>query len=389
MPRRKISEFRSKTMVNDVLGMTYVGWSVNSSTNLDVITGYDTYVVKVDQAVKGRFKKGLVVLDVSKSKLNDAVKTLRDQGYELLLVEPFFEHEDLQERYIAITQSRDGIAVSISANGGVDVEKNKDSIHAYTISDELDWNLLSKESQFSVEQLKNLVELFTAEYLTFLEINPYVVTTSAVQILDVAMEVDDAGLHFVNLWTEKDIRNPRSMNSYTQEDVVKSLDRESSSSFNLSVLNPNGSIFLLLSGGGASVVIADEIYNLGLGDQLANYGEYSGNPNTHETYLYAQQLLSLIAGSSAPRKVLFIGGAAANFTDIANTFAGIILAIDEQAESLCNEGVKVYVRRGGPRQKIGLARIEKTLKEHDLFGGVYDPTTSISDAVKIALTELE
>jgi ATP-citrate lyase beta-subunit len=222
-----------------------------------------------------------------------------------------------------------------------------------------------------------------------LEINPYVVDGDGLKILDAAIEVDDAGLYFSKLWSEVDIRNPRSLNDYAEEGVVKGLDRDSPASFNLSVLNPNGSIFLLLSGGGASVVIADEVHNLGLGKQLANYGEYSGNPNTHETYLYAQQIFSLIAHSSAKKKVLIIGGAAANFTDIANTFAGIIQAIEQNADVLQKQNVKVYVRRGGPRQRIGLARIEEALRKFDLFGGVYDPTTTISTAVETALGELK
>jgi hypothetical protein len=45
----------------------------------------------------------------------------------------------------------------------------------------------------------------------------------------------------------------------------------------------------------------------------------------------------------------------------------------------------VYVRRGGPRQEIGLAKIKDALDKQRILGGVYDPTTSITDALNIAL----
>ena len=43
----------------------------------------------------------------------------------------------------------------------------------------------------------------------------------------------------------------------------------------------------------ASVIYIDTIVDLGIGDELANYGEYSGNPNTEETYQYAKTILDL------------------------------------------------------------------------------------------------
>jgi hypothetical protein len=44
-------------------------------------------------------------------------------------------------------------------------------------------------------------------------------------------------------------------------------------------------------GGGASVIYADTVGDLGYAEELGNYAEYSGGPNTQETYLYARTLL--------------------------------------------------------------------------------------------------
>ncbi len=79
----------------------------------------------------------------------------------------------------------------------------------------------------------------------------------------------------------------------------------------------------MVAGGGASVIYADTICDLGHAGELANYGEYSGDPNTEETYLYCKTILDLMTREKDPRgKVLMIGGAIANFTDVANTFTG-------------------------------------------------------------------
>jgi len=384
MPRRKLSEYRSKSIINSTLGLSYKGWSIVDDDSIP-IDGYESYTVKVDQAVKGRFKKGLVLLDIPQSEIYSAVDSIKRKGYSSILVEPYVPHGEIVERYLAISIRRDGYWLSYSDMGGVDIESNAESINEVRLDDATDWTSLSEATYLSAVQLQDIFNDVQTQYFSFIEINPYIIQDEILKILDCAIEVDDAGMYAVNSWNESDLRSPRTEKVTPEEERVRTLDKNSPASFNLSVLNPQGSIFLLLSGGGASVVIADEIYNIGLGRQLANYGEYSGNPNADEAYLYTQQVLSLVNISNAPYKVLFIGGAAANFTDIADTFDGVIKAINESADILRNNNVKVYVRRGGPRQEIGLAKIKEALDAQRILGGVYDPTTSITDALTTAL----
>lgn len=71
-----------------------------------------------------------------------------------------------------------------------------------------------------------------------------------------------------------------------EEKNIAELNAKSQAALSYTLLNPDGSIWCLLSGGGASITIADEFYNLGYGQELGNYGEYSGNPNAEETYIY-------------------------------------------------------------------------------------------------------
>lgn len=391
MPRKKLSEYRSKKIIADALGNEYVGWEIKSdaiSEYLEGVTGYAGYVVKVDQAVKGRFKKGLVLLNIGKNGLFDAVAQLKDKGYDSFLVEPYKEHQDGQERYLSIGYDRKGHIISYSEQGGVDIESNPESVQTFRIDAGFDWKKIAEQSRISEQKLQTLFQAFKDNLFVFLEINPYFVENDELVILDSAVEIDDAGMHFVKTWNREDIRSSNAKLT-KQEQVVQELNEGSAASFSLTVINPNGSIFLLLSGGGASIVVADEVYNKGFGKELANYGEYSGNPDLHEAYKYTTQVLELILASNAPKKVLFIGGAVANFTDIATTFAGVIKAIDEYASQLETQKLTVYVRRGGPNQEKGLLNIKDCLEKHGLLGGVYDPSTTINEALGNALKELE
>jgi ATP-citrate lyase beta-subunit len=387
MPRRKLSEYRAKTLVNNAIGEDYIGWSILGIDDTKNVDGYESYVVKVDQAVKGRFKKGLVLLNVEQKDLKTSAKQLMSEGYSSLLVEPYIQHVDESERYIGLSHDREGYQVAYSRFGGVNVEQKPEAIEHFTISDDFDWDNLATTTNIPSDKLQALLALFKENHFVALEINPYVADRRSLNILDVAIEVDDAGQYFTKKWTESDIRSPHKLSE--SEEQIHILNDNSPASFSLSVLNPDGSIFLLLSGGGASIVIADEVYNVGLGNELANYGEYSGNPNTDETYTYTKQIIKLIEDSKAPNKILFIGGAVANFTDIAKTFAGIIRALDDEAAVLKKQHLKVFVRRGGPNQEIGLKKIKMALEEHGILGGVYGPDVSISDALGLALESLK
>jgi ATP citrate (pro-S)-lyase len=67
---------------------------------------------------------------------------------------------------------------------------------------------------------------------------------------------------------------------------------------------------------------SDTVCDLGGASELANYGEYSGDPSETQTYEYAKTILSLMT-EGAPKpdgKVLIIGGSIANFTNVAMTF---------------------------------------------------------------------
>ena len=79
-----------------------------------------------------------------------------------------------------------------------------------------------------------------------------------------------------------------------EEAYIEELDSKTGASLKLTVLNPEGRVWTMVAGGGASVIYADTITDLGFMSELANYGEYSGDPSEEFTYLYAKTILDLM-----------------------------------------------------------------------------------------------
>lgn len=383
MPRRKLSEYRAKRIVTDALGISYEGW-----TDAGELPSDGRHVVKVDQAVKKRFKNGLVGLDLDATGVRQWIEQIKQRGYTSFIIEPYREHDQNDERYISIIRDARGVHLTFSQQGGVDIEENSETLETIDVDDRIDWQYVSDKTALSPEQIQTLIDVFSRNYCTLMEINPYIVVDGSLMLLDVAVEVDDAATLLVDNWSENDLRNPPREQS-EEEKVVTALSESSPASFAFQMINPDGALFVLLSGGGASVTVCDEVYSAGYGKQLANYGEYSGNPTTEEAYIYTSAVLGSLLRSKAPKKALFIGGAVANFTDIAKTFAGVTKALDEYGDRLREQNVRVVVRRGGPNQKVGLKNMQDALDKYELTAAVYDPSTTLDAAVARVIEEIK
>ncbi len=391
MARVKLFEHSAKNLVISNLGFKYEGVRIKKTADLPLLlktlSPQTQYVLKVDEGVKGRFKKGLIAVGIKKQVLTNQIKKFFRRGYGNVLLEQFVPHSPLEEKYLSIHLTKDGLVAYASPRGGVDIEKEKTKVRHYLLNTR-GIEAVAKILKLKNRHLKKLITIFKENHFTFLEINPLLIKNGQPVLLDLAVQVDNSGGYFVNnnSWKEDDI--VREYSKTPEEKAVRELNEGSQASFSLSILNKNGGIFLLLSGGGASLVIADEIHNLGLINELVNYGEYSGNPSEEETYLYTKQILSLIIKSEAKNKVLIIGGGVANFTDVSITFRGIIRALEEKLPELKKHKLKIFVRRGGPGQTKGLEAMETFLKNNKIPGAVYGPILPLHKIVKIATKDL-
>lgn len=390
MARKKISEFRAKKILHDFLEIPYAGVSINANENLEhsmsQLEDGKRYVLKVDQGVKQRKKKGLVSLNVNKSNIQEEISRLKEMGYSHFIVEEFVEHEGFNEFYLAIERVREGKKVHYSSMGGIDIEENKDSIETVIVKDYAEFAQIARSLELSVETFESLMTAFDNYYFSFLEINPLITKEGTTYFLDTAVEVDSEAAFFVDgAWSKKDFREGSLREKTEEEKAIEELKETTPAALSFQLINPDGSLFVLLSGGGASLVTADEIYQKGMGKSLANYGEYSGSPTEEETYLYVKQILTTLLRSTSHKKSIIISGGVANFTDVRITFKGIIRALNEVSENLRSQNVKIFVRRGGPHQEEGLKILKEFLEKEGLLGEIHGPELVLTDIVEPAI----
>jgi ATP citrate (pro-S)-lyase len=376
-------------------------------------------VVKPDQLIKRRGKNKLVLVSANydqakewiKEKTNgpiiihgkfDADGKPTDKGtigqLTHFIIEPMIPHKDSDECYLAIMSTKDGDTIMFYHQGGVNVgdvdskaTRLEVPIGTFPTSTEIEEKLLGKVTVDRKKRLAGFIEALFKFYAdlnyTYLEINPIAVTKDLVLPLDLAAKLDStAEFESGSKWGNIEFPAPFGRALTKEEAYVEELDSQTGASLKLTILNPEGRVWTMVAGGGASVIYADTITDLGYMHELANYGEYSGDPSEEFTYLYAKTILDVMTRKAHPKgKFLLIGGGIANFTDVANTFKGIIKALTEFKNKLQENKVKIFVRRGGPNYREGLCQMRALGEKLGVPIEVYGPETHMTTIVSMAL----
>ncbi len=382
----------------------------------------ESLVVKPDMLFGQRGKNGLVLfkdkkpgdvsLDVAADwideKISHPVTILSGQNGELthFIVEPFTPHTEEQEYYISATTVGEDDVLYMSTEGGVEIEDGweekvievtipinmQEANMEHLIRANAPTNLPADKREAFVSFAIDFFRFYRDLNFAYLEINPLVMLeNNNMAILDLVARLDDTAAYLmVEEWGNIEFPTAFGMEDQSAEEkAISAADAKSGASLKLTILNPMGRIWTMVAGGGASVVYADTIADLsGNVAELANYGEYSGGPTTDETKFYADTIFDLMSRFKDPKgrgKILIIGGAIANFTDVAKTFKGIIQSLEEYADKLKSVGVKIYVRRGGPNYKKGLKDIKAAADRLGLYMEVYGPETHVTDIVRMSL----
>ncbi len=382
------------------------------------LTG-EKLVVKPDQLIKRRGKNKLVLVDVNFDQAKAWIKEksakpitiygkFDSDGKPLdkgitgqlthFIIKPCAFYKESDECYVAIMSTKDGDTIMFYHQGGVNVgdvdskaSRLEVPIGTYPTAQEIEKKLLVKLSAHRKARVAGFIEALFKFYadlnFTYLEINPVAVTEDAVIPLDLAAKLDStAQFESGEKWGNIEFPAPFGRTSTEEEAFIEELDSKTGASLKLTVLNPEGRVWTMVAGGGASVIFADTITDLGFMCELANYGEYSGDPSEEFTYLYAKTILSLMTKTMNPKgKILLIGGGIANFTDVAATFKGIIRALEEYQKKLQENMVKIFVRRGGPNYKEGLMKMRALGEKLGVPIEVYGPETHMTRIVAMAL----
>ncbi|HJX23193.1 MAG TPA: ATP citrate lyase citrate-binding domain-containing protein [Candidatus Bathyarchaeia archaeon] len=364
-------------------------------------------VVKPDQLIKRRGKVGLVLLDASwdeaknwiTERINKEITSGTVTGrLNTFIVEPFVPHDAKDEYYFAMRSVREGDEILFYRQGGIDVGDVETKAEKLTIGifDDVDnvdveGKLLKNVSPDRMAQLAKFIrstfKLYADNGFAYLEINPIAFAGDRLIPLDLAAKLDDtAGFECKGRWDDIEFPEPFGKRRTPEEEYIHLLDEKSGASLKLTILNPKGRVWTMIAGGGASVIYTDTVVGLGYAGELANYGEYSGDPTTDETYDYARTVIDLMTQEKDERgKILIIGGGIANFTDVAKTFAGIIKALKEYERKLIDNRVKIYVRRGGPNYQEGLKQMRDLGQTLSVPIEAYGPETHMTSIVRIAL----
>src|SRR5690606_25548642 len=99
----------------------------------------------------------------------------------------------------------------------------------------------------------------------------------------------------------------------------------------------------------------------------------SGNPPREKVYELTKVVLS-----KPNLKGLFIAGGVANFTNVKDTFQGIVDALDE-----IKPNFPIVVRRSGPFEKEGMELMRECAERNNLNMKRFDRETSINESAKI------
>ena len=386
------------------------------------------YVVKPDMLIKRRGKLGLLGLNKT---IPECLEWINEHPTVSIgplsgplshfIIEPFIPHD--LEYYICISSNRQGDVIYFYHEGGVEIGDvdNKaiqvliPALGTCTVASlqPLFKEVAVKHHTVLTEFILRLYAVYCELHFTYLEINPLVLIDTpkankpfTMSVMDLAAKIDQtAEFECGDLYKQallakhplaslKDVPalsfpSPFGRLLSKEESFIQELDAKTGASLKLTILNPNGRVWTLVAGGGASVAYADAICNHGFSTELANYGEYSGAPSTEQTYQYAKTVLDLMTrGSPVPNKpkILLIGGGIANFTNVASTFKGIIKALHEFHVKLVQHDTQIYVRRAGPNYQQGLEDIANVGRLLKLNMHVYGPETHVTKIVPMALT---
>lgn len=283
-----------------------------------------------------------------------------------------------EEHYLSITYdtNKKQPVLIYSREGGMDIEDVPDEKiirHHLNIADE---TVVMNKHEFDgglFAVIEKLWDCFTQEDCRVVEINPLVRTANDKWIAaDAKIAIDDDAFFRHDEWKELEPRTMMGRPPTDREILVKKIDagegyyRGTAGKY----IEMDGDIAILFSGGGASIANMDALIQQGL--KPANYTEYSGNPPQEKVYE-----LTKIVLSKPNLKGLWIAGGVANFTNVADTFAGIVDALDE-----VKPAYPIVVRRAGPHEEEGMALMKACAERNGLNMTLFGKEKSMSETAE-------
>ncbi|MDO8499896.1 MAG: ATP citrate lyase citrate-binding domain-containing protein [bacterium] len=339
--------------------------------------GVSEVVLKVQILSGKRGKNNGIIFCSTKSEVETAAEQLfsrqvRGQYVASILMET--KLNIAEEHYLSITYdttTKQPVLI-YSTSGGMDIE---DVPEAKIIKNNLD--VRQEQIDLDIPMAQELWNCFLQNDARLVEINPLVKTAEGLWFAaDAKVALDEDAFYRHKDWQFE----PRSMLGRLpteREEQVLKIDagdnyyRGTAGKY----IEFDGDIALILNGGGASIANMDALAKVGL--KAANYTEYSGNPPREKVYQLAKIVLS-----KPGLKGLWMCGVVANFTNMKETFLGIIDALDEIKPTY-----PIVVRRDGPESAEAFALLKLCIDRNNLQMQFFNKGTSMSDTA-VVLAEM-
>lgn len=367
----------------------------------DVGRVYDILVIKEvvvkAQILSGKRGKnnGIFFCD-SKEAVVEAVEKLfsaqiRGQYVAAILIEE--KLEIAEEKYLSITYdtNKKQPVMIFSEEGGVNIEEvdgkkiKKEWLDVRqpviaSHSEAISWlssaneGIASSSRELLLAMTDELWKCFIEEDARVVEINPLVKTSDGRFVAaDAKIAIDEDAFYRHEEWKSFEPRTMLGRLPTEREASAKKIDegeayyRGTAGKY----IEMDGDVAILFSGGGASIANMDALINAG--QKPANYTEYSGNPPREKVYQIAKVVLS-----KPGIRGLWIAGGVANFTNISETFQGIVDALDELKPKY-----PIVVRRAGPFEGEGMAFMRSCAERNGLNMKLFGKETSMSETAEV------
>jgi citryl-CoA synthetase large subunit len=286
----------------------------------------------------------------------------------------------LEEQYVSIVYdtNRKQPMLIYSCAGGMDIEDVAD----YKIK-KFPLDIRETTIDIDVPYAQELWKCFLAEDTRQIEINPLVKTHEGKFVAaDAKVAIDDDAFYRhpsinsgpqVTDWKNFEPRTMLGRLPTERELAVKKIDegeayyRGTAGKY----IELDGDIALILNGGGASIANMDALVAVGL--KPANYTEYSGNPPREKVYQLAKIVLS-----KPGIRGLWMCGVVANFTNMKDTFSGIIDALDE-----IKPQYPIVVRRDGPESVEAFELMRACGERNHLNMKLFNKDMSMSESAQV------
>lgn len=294
---------------------------------------------------------------------------IRDQHVTAVLIEE--KLQIAEEHYLSIvynTNTKQPMIV-YSTKGGMDIEDVDDSDIKKILVD-----ITHPSIPDTIPFAKELWNCFLQEDCRVVEINPLVKTANGNFVAaDAKVALDDDAFYRHPEWESLEPRTMLGRPPTEREMEAKKID-EGEKYYQGTAgkyIEMDGDIALILNGGGASIANMDALIQAGLSP--ANYTEYSGNPPREKVYQLAKVVLS-----KPGIKGLWMCGVVANFTNVKETFMGIIDALDEIKPTY-----PIVVRRDGPESDVGFTLLQECAQRNNLNIKMFKKETGMSETAGV------